>query len=112
MADKKVERMGRERPTTPTQKMKAALSDAGMVNVADINQDKGKAALVDKFREREERWRREQSLQAQQAQSGHGSAGRTVEEEGEGIGEDVLDGRREEGPEPTPEGGRPKGGAL
>jgi len=63
MADKKVERSGRERPLTPTQKMKAALSDPGTVNMAEPTHDKGKAALVDKFRAREERWRRDQSLQ-------------------------------------------------
>jgi len=68
MADKKVERSGRERPITPTQKMKAALSDPGTMNMADSTHDKGRSALVDKYREREERWRREQSLQAQQAQ--------------------------------------------
>jgi hypothetical protein len=68
MADKKVERTGRERPLTPTQKMEAALSDPGTMNMAETAHDKGRSALVDKYREREERWRREQSLQAQQAQ--------------------------------------------
>jgi hypothetical protein len=67
MADKKVERSGRERPRTPTQKMEAALSDPGTMNVADPTHDKGKSALVDKFRDREERWRREQSIRDQQA---------------------------------------------
>jgi len=67
MADKKVERSGRERPLTPTQKMKAALSDPGTVNMADVTHDKGKSALVDKFREREERWRREQAIHDLQA---------------------------------------------
>ncbi len=67
MADKKVERSGRERPLTPTQKMEAALSDPGTLNMADPTRDKGKSALVDKFREREERWRREQALHDQQA---------------------------------------------
>ena len=66
MADKKVERSGRERPLTPTQKMRAALSDPGTMNMADKTHDKGKAALVDKFREREERWRKEQALHDQQ----------------------------------------------
>lgn len=66
MADKKVERSGRERPLTPTQKMEAALSDPGTMNMADPTRDKGKSALVDKFREREERWRREQALHGQQ----------------------------------------------
>ena len=67
MADKKVERSGRERPRTPTQKMEAALSDPGTMNVADPAHDKGKSALVDKFRDREERWRRDQSIRDQQA---------------------------------------------
>lgn len=67
MADKKVERSGRERPLTPTQKMEAALSDPGTMNMADTTHDKGKSALVDKFREREERWRRDQALHDQQA---------------------------------------------
>jgi Skp family chaperone for outer membrane proteins len=67
MADKKVERSGRERPLTPTQKMNAALSDPGTVNMAEATHDKGKSALVDKFREREERWRRDQSLHDQAA---------------------------------------------
>jgi hypothetical protein len=62
MADKKVERSGRERPLTPVQKLKSALSDPGTMNMADPAHDKGKAALVDKFREREERWRREQAF--------------------------------------------------
>ena len=67
MADKKVERSGRERPLTPTQKMEAALSDPGTLNMADPTRDKGKSDLADKFREREERWRREQALHDQQA---------------------------------------------
>ncbi len=67
MADKKVERSGRERPITPTQKMESALSDPGTVNMADPTRDKGKSGLADKFREREERWRREQALHDQQA---------------------------------------------
>ena len=66
MADKKVERSGRERPLTPRQKLKAALSDQGSLNMAEPTHDKGKAALVDKFRDREERWRREQALRDQE----------------------------------------------
>lgn len=67
MADKKVERSRRERPLTPTQKMRAALSDPGTMNMAESTHDKGKAALVDKFREREERWRKEQAFQEREA---------------------------------------------
>jgi hypothetical protein len=70
MADKKVERSGRERPLTPTEKMEAALSDPGNMNMAEPTHDKGKSALVDKFREREERWRREQALHDQRAGKG------------------------------------------
>jgi len=67
MADKKVERSGRERPITPTQKMEAALSDPGTMNMANTTHDKGRSALVDKFRLREERWRRDQAFHDQQA---------------------------------------------
>ena len=67
MADKKVERTGRERPLTPRQKLTAALSDTGTVNMAAPTHDKGKSALVDRFRDREERWRREQALHDRQA---------------------------------------------
>jgi len=67
MADKKVDRHRRERSLTPTEKMKAAISDPGTLNMAEPTHDKGKSALVDKFRKREERWRREQSLHDQEA---------------------------------------------
>lgn len=67
MADKKVERNLRssdqERPQTPTQKMTGALSDSGNVNMAE-DRDKGKTALLDRFRDRDERYRREQSIAA------------------------------------------------
>lgn len=66
MADKKVERSGRERPFTPAQKLSSSLSDPGTMSMADVAHDKGKSALVDKFREREERWRREQALRDRQ----------------------------------------------
>jgi hypothetical protein len=66
MADKKVERSGRERPITPTQKMEAALSDPGTMNMAATTHDKGRSALVDKFKQREERWRRDQALHDQE----------------------------------------------
>ncbi len=71
MADKKVERSGRERPITPSQKLKSALSDPGTVNIAESTHDKGKSTLVDKFREREERWRRDQSLRDQEENAAH-----------------------------------------
>ena len=65
MSDKKVGRFG-GRPVTPTQQMERALSDPGTVNVADLPHDKGRSAVADKFREREDRWRRDQSLHDQQ----------------------------------------------
>jgi uncharacterized protein YaiL (DUF2058 family) len=80
MADKKVERSGRERPQTPRQKLKAALSESGNVNMAEPTHDKGKAALIDKFREREERWRREQVLHDQETSA--------AQKPGEGAAED------------------------
>ncbi len=68
MADKKVDRNVRssdqERPQTPTQKMTGALSDSGNVNIAESDKDKGKTALLDRFRDRDERYRRDQSLAA------------------------------------------------
>lgn len=82
MADKKVERSFRERPLTPAQKIKASLSDQGTISMAEPAHDKGKAALVDRFREREDRWRREQALHAQQA-SGEAEQQRQAEGEGD-----------------------------
>jgi hypothetical protein len=67
MADKKVDRYRREHSLTPTQKMESALSDEGTLNMAEPTHDKGKSALVDKFRQREERWRLEQSHHDQEA---------------------------------------------
>jgi hypothetical protein len=95
MADKKVERSFRERPLTSTQKLTASLSDQGTVNMAEPTHDKGKSALVGRFREREDRWRREQALRAQQA------AGETREEQ-QGTpeaGESVGSNGQEEGGE-------------
>ena len=94
MADKKVERSGRERPLTPAQKLKSALSDPGTMSMADPVHDKGKSALVDRFREREERWRREQAQRDREASSAteHGA-------EGSGRPEDT------EEPESPAEGG-------
>lgn len=95
MADKKVERSGRERPLTSRQKMKASLSDQGTVNMAEPAHDKGKSALVDRFREREDRWRREQVLHAQevaqdaqQDQQESARAGESAESNGQGEGGD------------------------
>jgi Tfp pilus assembly protein PilF len=71
MPDKKISRSGQGRPPTPTQRMEAALSDPGTVNMAESTDNKGRATLVDKFRGREERWRTEQALHEQQAEAGH-----------------------------------------
>jgi hypothetical protein len=97
MADKKVERSGRERPRTPTQKMNSALSDPGTMSMADPTHDKGKSALVDRFRDREERWRTEQALRdreaahatqhaAEHGAEGTAEVGATAEAEGSGEG--------------------------
>jgi hypothetical protein len=87
MADKKVERSGRERPRTPTQKMEAALSDPGTMNMADPTHDKGKAALVDKFREREQRWRTGQAMRDREAAHGVEHAAEHGTEDTAGVGE-------------------------
>jgi hypothetical protein len=69
MADKKVERNIRssdeERPSTPSQKLQASISDGGTLNMAERPHNKAKAALLDRFREREQRFRRDQSDHAQ-----------------------------------------------
>ncbi|GAB4245944.1 MAG: hypothetical protein Kow00129_06080 [Thermoleophilia bacterium] len=61
MADKKVERNVRssdqERPRTPAEKLTSSLSHEGTVNVDELQHDKAKAALLKKFRERDERYR-------------------------------------------------------
>ncbi|MCL5736309.1 MAG: hypothetical protein M1274_12095 [Actinobacteria bacterium] len=117
MADKKVGRSGRERPITPTQKMEAALSDPGTLNMAETAHDRGRAALVDKFRERGERWRREQSLQshAQQAREGGEPTSApeplTTEQRQEGQGQEEGQHSDSRGEQSVKESGR-KGGAL
>jgi hypothetical protein len=67
MADKKVDRYRPERALDPTQQSRSDSSNAGAVGMADTTYDKGKLALFDKFRRREERWRREQSVHAREA---------------------------------------------
>ncbi len=73
MPDKKVSKSSTSRPITPSQKLESSLSAGGTVNMAESAHDKARAALVDKFREREERWRREQSLHEQQGETGRGA---------------------------------------
>jgi hypothetical protein len=79
MSDKKVGRFG-GRPTTPTEQMERALSDSGTLNMADLPHDKGKAVIADKFREREERWRREQASHDQREAHPVEPAGKTADE--------------------------------
>lgn len=71
MADKKVERNVRssdeERPTTPQEKLEASISKTGTLNMSNLAADKARSALLDRFREREERYRREQAAAAQAA---------------------------------------------
>lgn len=67
MADKKVDRYRPDRVVSPNQQTTSALSETGTINVAEAAHDKGKAALLDKFRQREERWRMEQSLHDREA---------------------------------------------
>lgn len=92
MADKKVDRNVRssdqERPSTPTQKMTGSLSDSGTVNIAQADRDKGKSALFDRFRDRDARYRQEQSFADLAAQAvrtmpaaGASSAGDAPEDE-------------------------------
>lgn len=70
MADKKVDRYRPDRVVSPNQQTTSALSETGTINVAEAAHDKGKAALLDKFRQREERWRLEQSLHDREASGG------------------------------------------
>lgn len=67
MADKKVDRSRPDLTINPTQQTTSALSEKGTINMAEPTHDKGKAAVVDKFRKREERWRREQALNDREA---------------------------------------------
>lgn len=67
MADKKVDRSRPDRTINPTQQMTSSLSERGTINMAQPTHDKGKSALLDKFRRREERWRREQSIHDREA---------------------------------------------
>jgi hypothetical protein len=67
MADKKVDRFRPEGALRPTQLAKSALPSPGTVNMAESTHDKGKSSILDKFRRREERWRREQSLRDREA---------------------------------------------
>lgn len=70
MADKKVERNVRssdiEHPHTPTEKLTSSLSAEGTLNTEHPRQDKAKAELLDKFRERDERYRREQATESEE----------------------------------------------
>ncbi len=73
MADKKVERNLRsseeERPVTPSEKLQASLSDKNTLNMAQSAKDRAKPALLDRFREREERYRMEQAARAHEEET-------------------------------------------
>jgi hypothetical protein len=108
MADKKVDRSRRGRPLTPTQKMKSALSDPGTMNMAEPTHDKGKSALVDRFRQREERWRTEQSLHDQQAaREAQPARQKTAGAGGPEEAEEMTEGREAGVAEGPGEGGEP-----
>jgi hypothetical protein len=81
MPDKKVAKSGGARPLTPSQKLDASLSDNGTVNMAESTHDKARSTLVDKFKEREDRWRREQALHEQQGEV-HSAARPEVDSKG------------------------------
>jgi hypothetical protein len=112
MADKKVERSGRERPITPTQKMEASLSDPGTMNMAEAVHDKGRSALVDRFREREEKWRREQALHAQQTEPGLEVVEVAVEPGEDEVVDRLLRSAPRDETRPTNKEGGARGGAL
>lgn len=82
MADKKIARSRRERSLTPTEKLVSALSDSGTISMVEAAHDKGKSALFDKFRRREDRWRQEQALRDQEAAQ-EGAAARQTGEDGQ-----------------------------
>jgi len=68
MADKKVDRPMRGGQTgtmTPAQVFQASRSKHGTPNMTDVARDSEKSAVLEKFRDREERYRRDQSLHAQ-----------------------------------------------
>jgi len=87
MPDKKVSRTVQGRPLTPKQRMEESLSDPGTVSMAEPRHERTHAHVVDKFREREERWRREQSLHDQEAEA-KPLLGREVIEEAVKLAED------------------------
>lgn len=93
MPDKKVSKSVASRPLTPSQKLEASLSDSGTVNMAEPAHDRARSTLVDKFKEREERWRREQAQEEHQREGA--SAG--AEETGTGEGAGAQETEAEEG---------------
>jgi hypothetical protein len=101
MADKKVGRYGGTRTLSPTQKMDAALSDSGTMDVADASHAKAKSTLADKFRTREEKWRRDQSFHDQNEHTKEVEPSHENHEQEEEVDT-----------EPAPCNERPKGGAL
>ena len=91
----------RKGPRWPTRRSNApaenALARPGTMDMADTAHDKGKSALVDRFREREQRWRTDQALRDREAAHGvehpaeHGAegaaeVGETAQADGPGEG--------------------------
>lgn len=72
MADKKVGRSIRpsEETRSPSEQLASSLSDKNTISTADPIRDRAKATLADRFREREERYRREQSVKAREEEAG------------------------------------------
>jgi len=72
MSDKKVGRqsyISETGPLTPSKRNEESLSDGGAINAAKPTDSKGKSGLIDRFREREERYRREQALAAERPET-------------------------------------------
>lgn len=109
MPDKKVSKSAAARPLSPSRKLESSLSDTGTVNMAEPKHDKAKAALTDKFRQREERWRREQSLHERQGEPGSLAKEEAGSEAGEAAIEEAEELAKES--EPTEAVEKDQGGA-
>lgn len=73
MADKKVGRSIHpvDETRSPSEQLASSLSDNNIVIMAGPARDQAKATLVGRFREREERYRREQSAKARDEEAGN-----------------------------------------
>ncbi|NLT35418.1 MAG: hypothetical protein GXX83_05930 [Gaiellales bacterium] len=94
MADKKVERNVRsseeERPGTPAEKLQGSISDKNTLNMAQSARDRAKTALLDRFRDREERFRRDQAARAREEEPSipHRAPAPPAGDEGGGLASD------------------------